>query len=797
MRLVLLTLLISSLPAAASDPIKIEGTIAAPMMAIGGETSGRVLKTDAGDTWELVGARAKDADGFVGKRVVATGTPAVINGVERGKRQSLEVETLVSARRRTFPLPPIDAELKDQIAKVQGALLVYQTKQTSTLSDNPLGKSDYGHYASASYLHFYRGIGFFLVAQHHPATDHKARIESLQKAEQSFADADRFSSSESAIPGLRAWVDKTLEGLYSASIAEARYSDALNYFARLPKARQQSNDLIVPYAKALLATEQTVILRQLFLNQTKVYTQALQHRLFASDRDALTKLAPAVTAQAKNPPKPEASAPAEAADHSLQARTKRSLKEITDTPFAAANLQRFNWISTQYVDLKFKFAEKEKEKASKEKPTREEQVFLRQVHHALAKIPPSLQYQIVTKLWRRGLVSDAIALLKPMPQRLGTDPLRPEAAYNLGRLYEDNRRYKEAALAYSQAMPQVRNTKWDDACAFRLGWMRYLGKKRWRPDMESYLKRFPEGDYASTATYMLMRESKDPAAIAEYVKANPMGYYSLVLREERDLSPDLILGTMPIKPDDAPEYTGEEIYRTSARNQGLVRVYRELKALGLRDEANSLLDQLSYVGDSAGFIYNVLREYGDLDALPGMTRFGIQVFNQNKDLRQWIGWNAIYPTFHDELIATLLKQHGLADYPFLVQALVRQESAFDVKAKSKADAMGAMQLIQSSAEDMAKLEKMPRFDLYDPNDNLRLGVAYLKTLMQRYDNQLHYVLAAYNAGPGAVDLWVQLRGHLPRDAFIESIPYQETRSYVKLVLRNYWLYNLLYKPSKK
>jgi len=68
----------------------------------------------------------------------------------------------------------------------------------------------------------------------------------------------------------------------------------------------------------------------------------------------------------------------------------------------------------------------------------------------------------------------------------------------------------------------------------------------------------------------------------------------------------------------------------------------------------------------------------------------------------------------------------------------------------------------------------------------------MSNLLQKFENRLDYALSAYNAGEGATQLWIDLRGHLKPIEFIESIPYQETRLYVKNILRNFGIYRLLY-----
>lgn len=132
--------------------------------------------------------------------------------------------------------------------------------------------------------------------------------------------------------------------------------------------------------------------------------------------------------------------------------------------------------------------------------------------------------------------------------------------------------------------------------------------------------------------------------------------------------------------------------------------------------------------------------------------------------------------------------------PELVLALMKQESVFDFKAHSWANAYGLMQLIPATAKEMAS-QKNELFtnnqQLFDPEFNIKLGTHYLKELSTRFDGQKELILAAYNAGPHRVNRWKQLPGSEQMDVFIENVEFSETRDYVRKVMKNYWAYKLL------
>ena len=133
--------------------------------------------------------------------------------------------------------------------------------------------------------------------------------------------------------------------------------------------------------------------------------------------------------------------------------------------------------------------------------------------------------------------------------------------------------------------------------------------------------------------------------------------------------------------------------------------------------------------------------------------------------------------------------------PFLVAALIRQESAFDANARSAADARGLMQVLPSVGESYARGMGLSDWDpvlLYQPGVNLNFGIRHLSEGLSRYQRP-EQALAAFNAGAQRVDRWLELRGVTgDPEVFVERIPFTETRDYVRRVMRNFAVYRALY-----
>ena len=163
-------------------------------------------------------------------------------------------------------------------------------------------------------------------------------------------------------------------------------------------------------------------------------------------------------------------------------------------------------------------------------------------------------------------------------------------------------------------------------------------------------------------------------------------------------------------------------------------------------------------------------------------------------------WELLFPRpYWDQL----KKQAAAAKVdPYLVAGLIRQESEYDPRARSRSNARGLMQLLPSTARMMARRVPDPKArryqlaSLYVPDINLVYGTFYLKKVLDQFDGTAEYALAGYNAGENRVLEWLQNGPFEEPAEFVESIPFTETREYVQAVLRNAALYRELYPDAQ-
>jgi soluble lytic murein transglycosylase len=225
---------------------------------------------------------------------------------------------------------------------------------------------------------------------------------------------------------------------------------------------------------------------------------------------------------------------------------------------------------------------------------------------------------------------------------------------------------------------------------------------------------------------------------------------------------------------------------------------RALIAQELYDDA---VNELQYAqrawGDSAaiqatlGLIYS---RTGDLRrGINAMKRAYPQYITAGGEDLPIAMLKVLFPVAYWDQIKRHSKLRGLD--PYMMAALMAQESTFDPQIRSHANAVGLMQVLPSTGARYARRIGLRRFRpsmLTVPETNIRLGTAIFTDLVARFDGGTHLALASYNAGEGAVARWVAERPGIGRDEFIDDIPYPETQNYVKRIVGTAEDYRRLY-----
>ncbi len=153
----------------------------------------------------------------------------------------------------------------------------------------------------------------------------------------------------------------------------------------------------------------------------------------------------------------------------------------------------------------------------------------------------------------------------------------------------------------------------------------------------------------------------------------------------------------------------------------------------------------------------------------------------------------LYPIEYSEYVYKYSEQYQVD--PLLMFSLIKAESNFNKNGVSSSNAIGLMQLMDSTAQEVAKntkIEYNSNETLYNPEENIILGIKYFSELMKYYDQNYILALAAYNAGIGNVANWIEKGIIKPDGSDAENIPFKETNNYVRKIISNYKIYKKLY-----
>lgn len=311
----------------------------------------------------------------------------------------------------------------------------------------------------------------------------------------------------------------------------------------------------------------------------------------------------------------------------------------------------------------------------------------------------------------------------------------------------------------------------------------------------AYLEDFPRGrrweEVAFWAGHTLLEldRVKEAREILEELRGRSVLSYHAV-----------VAGFLLEVPFDPPvELRGDTLPFPRELREGLARLDR-LRAAELEEGVEWDVERLEAtarsLADGADGQDLLLRLAHELNHR-GLTREGINlgwdVRREGRVLDRHL-LEAIYPFPYREMIVAESRERGVD--PFFMAGLIRQESAFWRRARSRADARGLMQVLPSTGRALARREGPRSFDadehLYRPEINVHLGTAFFVDMRRRFGEDPTLILSAYNAGPTRANRWRRYpeAGDLPR--FVERIPFSETRGYVRNVLLNREIYAWLY-----
>lgn len=154
----------------------------------------------------------------------------------------------------------------------------------------------------------------------------------------------------------------------------------------------------------------------------------------------------------------------------------------------------------------------------------------------------------------------------------------------------------------------------------------------------------------------------------------------------------------------------------------------------------------------------------------------------------------IYPRPHRDLVQKYSDQNGISED--MVFALMRQESFFKETATSRTNARGLMQIMPATGNELASKLGLESYTLYNAHTSIQLGTKFLAYLLKSNENQLRWASIAYNGGPGNLRKWKRMVYRGDFNHFLEDLPVKESRDYCRIVVSNYYAYDIMKKYHK-
>ena len=416
---------------------------------------------------------------------------------------------------------------------------------------------------------------------------------------------------------------------------------------------------------------------------------------------------------------------------------------------------------------------------------------------------------------RQGQGDKLLDLASTLPTSSLSTEQKGQITLYAGIWLEDQGRFDDAIVRYRQVAKVGEPASQRAEARWRVGWVYYrMARYREAGDELHLLADQHDSDFEPQALYWMARAaelSQQPHARDVYVQLCQRyvyTYYCQLARERIDLqlseppASEPILATVPVNGGTPAngEATRSVSTRAEIEQQPAYRRAIELKTLGLDSDAarelTGLTDRYSRDPDVLMALATMLNEVG---AYHHALRLARARFRDKLERTGGVVdpslWKVAYPT---GLLPTIKGQGASGVDPYLVAAIIREESQYDWRAVSRVGAIGLMQVMPGTANNVAQRLGLPavgRDDLFDQETNIRIGVHYVEQLLEQFSGNVTHTIASYNAGPMAVGSWIALHRGRSQDEFVELIPYQETRQYVKRVLRSYREYIRLDKAS--
>ncbi len=411
--------------------------------------------------------------------------------------------------------------------------------------------------------------------------------------------------------------------------------------------------------------------------------------------------------------------------------------------------------------------------------------------------------------------ADVKPFLNQLEQRHPQSPWRLEALISVAdqaRVDNDPGTYLPLYGACAATFPNDPKAAW---CHWRIAFDSYRHDNSDAYDLlRTHIQKYPASNDVDDALYffgrLAQRKGQNGVARAcydEVINRFPNTYFSIVARER--LKDPAIESAVPDSattaflhaiswpaPPEFPSFTPAKTAEARLERAQLLQLTGltdyaegELRFAANNDEGQQNLyafelAKLAASHDSADTAMRYIKHYA-----PGYLYMPL-------DQAPVAFWKLAFPIPYRASIESRSRQEGLD--PYLVAALIRQESEFNAKVISHANAYGLMQVLPSTGRDLARHFRVRRYhssQLLIADRNIQFGTYYFRNLLNSFDGRADLALASYNAGAGRARLWQSWGPYREPAEFVETVPFHETRGYIQIVLRNADVYRRLYAGS--
>jgi soluble lytic murein transglycosylase len=436
--------------------------------------------------------------------------------------------------------------------------------------------------------------------------------------------------------------------------------------------------------------------------------------------------------------------------------------------------------------------------------------YLSTLEVASAEADAERLFYLMQSARRLNNLDEMDALIAKLGRLHPNSPWRLQAVMAAANRYLTENKVDQYEPLYRACFESFPQDEQAAGCHWKVAWVHYLRRGSDASEMlRAHLRLFPASENASAALYFLGRladGARDRASARAYyeeiAREYPNQYYAMLAR-------DRLTALAAVGPSSAaseflrtvafPERARVSVFDASVASRRRIDRAETLVSAGLKDWAEIELRYGAQTGDQPHLL---AMELGGLigggqpaQAIRYIKRYAGNYLFLPIDSAPLDFWRLAFPLPYRADLERFSKQNNLD--PFLVAALIRQESEFDAQVTSRANARGLTQIEPTTGRELSRKLKIPQYTtakLFQPALNLQFGTYYLRLVTDQLGGHTEAALAAYNAGMTRAKSWLTWGDFQEPAEFVETVPFTQTRGYIQAVLRNADAYRRIYGP---